>query len=571
MKPTYKELMQKIEKLEREVVFQKKAAEALRESEKKFKTIFKNANDEIVYIDTNGNIIDVNDKIEDILGYTRKEVIGKHFSEFDFMAPKDLLKGAKFLGKVIQGFPPQMLEFVAIRKDGKKVNIEVNSRVIKKHGKVEGIVNIIRDITYRKKVEKELARYRNQLEEIVSERTIELRNTNKKLREEIEERKRTEKQLIQMQKMDAIGTLAGGIAHDFNNLLGGILGNVNILQDVAKSQKFVAKKLNTIEKIVNSGSELASQLLGFARGGKYQVKQTSLNHLIKDTMEIFIRTRKQIQVHSDFVTVLWQIESDQTQIEQVLLNLFINAADAMPAGGTISVKTENVVLQNHFTKLYNTTPGKYVKLNVSDTGHGMDKNIKDRIFEPFFTTKEQGKGTGLGLASAYGIIRNHNGIIEVASEPGQGTSFQIYLPAIEKKIALKKVQKNRIIRGDETVLLVDDEEDFRFIGKEMLKKMGYQVLTAKDGVEAVEIYSDNKNNIGLVVLDMIMPIMGGGETFDKLKEMDSSVKILLVSGYSQSGDVSEILSRGCNGFLQKPFSMTVFSEKLREVLDYTAA
>ena len=264
---------------------------------------------------------------------------------------------------------------------------------------------------------------------------------------------------------------------------------------------------------------------------------------------------------------IWTVEVDGGQIEQVLLNLYINAWQSMPGGGNLYLQTENVRLDSGYIKPFAIDPGKYVKISVTDTGVGMDKNTQERMFEPFFTTKKMGRGTGLGLASAYGIIKNHGGIISVYSEKDEGTTFNIYLPASDKEVLELEEKSHEILKGTETILLVDDEEIIIDVGKEVLEELGYRVLIAQRGKEAIEVYRANAEDIDLVVLDMIMPDMGGGETFDKLKEMDQGVKVLLSSGYSINGDAQQVLDRGCMGFIQKPFNLTAISQKIREILD----
>jgi len=385
--------------------------------------------------------------------------------------------------------------------------------------------------------------------------------------EDITEKNRLEAQLRQAHKMEAIGTLAGGIAHDFNNLLMGILGSTSLMLFNSKSNHPHYESLKNIEQLVQSGAKLTKQLLGFARGGKYEVKATDLNKLLEKTSEMFNRTSKDIRVHTKYQTDIWPVEVDQTQIEQVLLNIYVNAWQAMPNGGNLYLQSENVLLDEEHVRLLSLKSSKCVKLTIADTGVVMDKATVQRIFDPFFTTKERGRGTGLGLASAYGIIKNHDGIIDVFSQKGEGTTFSIYLPASDKRIIEEKERPSEVLKGVEMVLLVDDEDSIVDIGEEILHMMGYQVLKARSGKEAVELYQKNKAPIDIVVLDMIMPEMGGEETYDALKEIDPTVKVLLSSGYSIDGKAKDILEKGCDGFIQKPFTVEELSKKIREILD----
>jgi CheY-like chemotaxis protein len=367
--------------------------------------------------------------------------------------------------------------------------------------------------------------------------------------------------------MEAIGTLAGGIAHDFNNLLMGIQGYASLMLLKTDPAHPHYKNLNSIEQLVQNGADLTKQLLGFARDGKYDVKSTNMNEIARDTIRMFGRTKKEISVYEDYDEGIWPVEVDQGQLQQVLLNLFVNAGQAMPGGGDLTLATKNVILGAQDAKAFGLPPGRYVRTSVSDTGVGIDEGTRQRIFEPFFTTKEFGRGTGLGLASAYGIIQNHQGTIDVSSQVGEGATFLIYLPASETFRKDEKPFFKSNATGPETVLLVDDEDFILKVGSEILQELGYKVLTAGSGKEALEIYAANRDRIDIVVLDMIMPGMGGGETYDSIRALKLDVKVLLSSGYSIMGEASAILRRGCQGFIQKPFTMKSFSEKLREILD----
>jgi CheY-like chemotaxis protein len=375
-----------------------------------------------------------------------------------------------------------------------------------------------------------------------------------------------EAQFLQAQKMEAIGTLAGGIAHDFNNLLMVIQGNASLMLLNIDPLHPHHEMLMSIVKQVQSGSKLTNQLLGYARKGRYEVKPIQVNQLVEETSKAFGRTRKEITIHRELADDLFPIEGDLGQMEQVLMNLLVNAADAMPQGGDIFLKTINIPYGDIRGKLYNPKPGDYVLLTVSDTGMGMDPKTLDRIFEPFFTTKELGRGTGLGLASVYGIIKGHAGYVDVESKEGRGTIFKIYLPASNGEVQKTIIEPDHIIKGTGTILLIDDEEMVLEVGERFLIVMGYQVLTAREGREAIEIYKKHRDTIDLVLLDIIMPNMKGGEVFDQLKEINPEVKVLLLSGYSIDGEASKILERGCSGFIQKPFDMNQLSQSIGVLL-----
>jgi len=381
------------------------------------------------------------------------------------------------------------------------------------------------------------------------------------------EKKKLESQLKYTQRMKSLSTLAGGMAHNFNNLLMGIQGNASLVLFETDSAHPSYKRLKNIEKQVQTGSKLTGQLLGYAREGGYEVKSINVNQVVKETSNTFGTTIKDIRVYQDFAKDLWGIKADQGQIEQVLLNLYVNASDAMPGGGDLFLKTMNVTDKDMKNKPYEVEPGNYVFLSVTDTGTGMDKETMDRIFDPFFTTKGMSKSTGLGLASVYGIIKAHGGYIDVYSERGHGTTFEIYLPASKKEETKEKEAATEVLDGKKTILLVDDEDVIIDVCKEILKALGYKVLIASGGIKALEIYKKNKDKINIVILDMIMPGVGGGEAYDRMKEINPDIKVLLSSGYSIDGQAADILKRGCNGFIQKPFNMKQLAEKIREILD----
>ena len=381
-----------------------------------------------------------------------------------------------------------------------------------------------------------------------------------------EERKRLTLQLQQAQKMEAIGTLAGGIAHDFNNLLMAIQGNVSlVLFDLEPSDQR-HRLLTNIEKLVGSGAELTAKLLGYARRGKYESRPLRPNDLVRETAETFGRMRKDIRIHCDLADGLKRIIADRGQLEQVLLNLFVNAADAMPNGGQLLLETRNATHHDIPAKGYTVNPGDYVRLSVRDTGVGMDRETMVRIFDPFFTTKRMGRGTGLGLASAYGIVKGHGGYIDVESEKGAGSVFFVYLPATDQPPAPEAKAGRQAEPGAGTVLLVDDELSVLEVTARMMERLGYTVVMAASGHEALTLYRGDPGRFRLVILDMIMPETGGGEVFDELKRINPEVRVLLASGYSMQGQARTIMNRGCTGFIQKPFTMDDLSLKLQAAL-----
>ena len=383
---------------------------------------------------------------------------------------------------------------------------------------------------------------------------------------DITEKKNVESKLQQAQKMEAIGTLAGGIAHDFNNLLMGIQGNISLMYLDVNHCHPLYENIHSIEQLVDSGANLTRQLLGFARGGKYVVKPVNLNEVVTETAALFGRTRKSIRIHETYEPNVRMVSADRGQIEQVLINLYLNAWQAMSEKGDLYLETQNVTIDEKFVKPFEISYGDYVRISVTDTGKGIDPTISHRIFDPFFTTKEFGCGSGLGLASVFGIVKNHDGIVDFESLPGRGTTFSVYLPVSQKTSKEPAPAPKGILKGPETILLVDDESYILDIGVKMLEKMGYTVIKACCGNDAVRVFTDFRQQIDLVILDLIMPDIGGGEVFDRLRTIRPDIKVLLASGYSM-GDAAAIISRGCNGFIQKPFGMEKLSHAIREVLD----
>jgi PAS domain S-box-containing protein len=514
-------------------------------SEERYRYLVQHSPDIIFTLGAKGEFLFVNDTVESLLGYESSSLQGKDFSTI--VHGDDMEKVRAFFEAARKGKPLSDCMEVRLRCRTSRANGDDCSTVelrasamaevsVEESGKIHGIYGVARDITERRRTE--------------------------------EEKKLLEAQLRQAQKMEAIGTLAGGIAHDFNNLLMAIQGNASLMLFDLDQRHEHFERLRNIEKLVDSGSRLTAQLLGYARKGRYEVRPIDLNLLVKDACETFNRTKKEIRIIHHFDKNLASIEADGGQIEQVLMNLLVNAADAMRGGGKITVRTSNTTHEDMKGKLYNPKPGKYVLLAVSDTGVGMDEKTQERIFEPFFTTKEMGRGTGLGLASTYGIIKGHGGFIDVESQPGKGATFYIYLPASTKKVPKAHRSRERIVPGQETVLLIDDEDMVLEIGRALLETMGYQVITAKDGEEAISLYERQGSGIDLVLLDVVMPGLGGGDVYDRLKTMNPDMKCLLLSGYSIDGEATEILQRGCDGFIQKPFKLRDLSKSIREILHH---
>ena len=516
---------------------------ALRENEKKFMSLYEESRkalelyrsfllssaDAIVLYDMDGKAQYVNQAFTDIFGWTEGEVLDERVP----FLPESERERAMMVIRDIVTHGTSCHNHISKRltKDGRLLDVSISaSRFETYKGEASGLFVILRDIS---------------------------------------EKKALETQFYEAQKMESVGTLAGGIAHDFNNLLMAIQGNVSMILLNQGLDDREYDRIKNIEQYIQKGAHLTKQLLGFARGGKYEVKATDLNDLIRNGITMFTQAKKEISIHMGLGEDLWMVAVDQGQIDQVLLNLYVNAAQAMLEGGEIFVHTENLYLTREHMSTFALEPGRYVKVSVADAGVGMDEAIRKRIFDPFFTTRAVGDGTGLGLASAYGIIQNHGGIINVESEAGMWTTISFLLPAVVADLAgeTSLALDERIHKGEETVLLVDDEEMILDIGTEFLKMMGYHVLTAGNGALALQLYEEKRDEIALVILDMVMPDMTGGDCFDKLRDVNPAVKVLLSSGYSIDGQASKILDRGCNGFIQKPFKIEQFSKKIREILD----
>jgi PAS domain S-box-containing protein len=507
-----------------DITYRIKAEEELRLSEEKYRHLVENANDAI-FILQDGKIKFFNNRARLIgieLGIDLERV---PFDQYIHPEDRDMvidrhisrLKGEKL---------PDTYAFRLIGKDGQEMWVELNAVELTWEGKA-ATLNFLRNITVQRKLEK---------------------------------------QLQLSQKMEAVGTLAGGVAHDFNNLLMGIQGRTSLM--MLETDRFHPsfEHLQEIEICIQKAAKLTKQLLGFARGGKYEIKPTDLNDLVENSAQMFGRTKKEITIFKKYEEQLWPAAVDQSQIDQVLLNIFVNAWQAMPEGGDLYIQTKNEILDENFVHAYGAAPGKYIKISIMDTGIGMDEKTMKRVFDPFFTTKEKGRGTGFGLASAYGIIKNHDGIITVESVKDEGATFNVYLPASEKTIIREEAYEQKISVGSETILLVDDEAMIIDVSVQMLNKMGYKVLTAHNGKEAIKIFKQNNDKVAIVILDLIMPGMGGGEVYERLKGIDANVKVLLSSGYSVNGQAAEILNRGCDGFIQKPFKLNQLSYKLREII-----
>jgi two-component system, cell cycle sensor histidine kinase and response regulator CckA len=523
------------------------AEEELKASESRLQTIIKTIPDIVYRLDQNGLINFISESIRRY-GYRPDEVLGS--SMMHLVHPEDRTMAKHHLDerrtgdRSTSGLELRLLIKAAASRSDSDQQQEVRYFLVNAEGlytdssepdpQFIGTQGIAHDITKRKHSENE---HRN-----------------------------LEAQLHKARKMEAIGTLAGGIAHDFNNLLMGIQGNTSLMRMDHPDDEQSQQRLESIEQCVKRGSELTKQLLGFAKRGKYAVKTVDINEIVSDSVQLFARTHKAIKIGLELNEELWAVDADRGQLEQVLLNLLINADQAMPDGGHVRLGTQNAHSSSQQLHRLGLNTGRYVRILIEDTGVGMEADILTRIFEPFFTTKAMGRGTGLGLASAYGIVKNHGGIIDVESTPGRGSRFSVFLPASDGAVTVESKRHQGVLKGRGTILLIDDEEFIIDVGSDMLKSLGYHAVCARDGREAVQIYTRRHAEIDLVILDMIMPEMSGFETYNELKSINPHIKVLLASGYSQKWQASDIIARDGQTFIQKPFDLARLSHMLHAIL-----
>jgi PAS domain S-box-containing protein len=387
---------------------------------------------------------------------------------------------------------------------------------------------------------------------------------------DLTERKKLEQQFFRAQRMESIGTLAGGIAHDLNNVLAPIMLAVEVLREMITDPE-AGEFLTTLSKSAQHGAALVKQVLSFARGVEGERVVVNPKHLVDDLLKVLRDTfPRSVAVRFTHARDLWTVTGDATQIHQVFLNLCVNARDAMPNGGRLSIHMENIVLDDTYSGMnIDSRPGAYVVVSVEDTGTGIPLDIQGRVFEPFFTTKETGKGTGLGLSTTIAIVKSHNGFIHLYSEPGNGTKFKVYLPANTSDRAADEVAiaQSRLPRGTgELVLIVDDEESIRSIAQGTLERFGYRVLLARNGAEAVAAYVQHQGDIAVVLTDMAMPVMDGPATIVALKAINPAVKIIGSSGLASDGDVAKAVGAGVLYFVPKPYTAETILKTLQKIL-----
>ncbi len=523
----------------RDVSARRSAEEALRVSEQKFASAFHASPDTIVIVSLDDfRLIEVNKSFERSTGVTREEAIGKTAVELGIEDPSQQSRMSPLAEVVRKGGGLRDLPARYTSRTGEEIIVELSAEAVEIAGEPCALI-ASHDITQRKRAEEEL--------------------------------QEKDGLLRQAQKMEAVGQLAGGVAHDFNNLLTSITGYTQLALGNLDVEDSVTRDLHKVLELSRRAADLTRQLLAFSRRQPLAPQILNLNTLVESSAKMFKRLiGENIEVEVELSPDIGNVKADPGQVEQVLMNLAVNARDAMPEGGKLVIETTNTELDDsHCARRPGTTPGRFVMLAVSDTGCGMDEETRRQIFEPFFTTKQEGEGTGLGLATVYGIVRQHDGDISVYSEEGIGTSFKVYLPRIDEEVAETAADEDVVPsrQGSETILIVEDDENVRKIAQRKLKMEGYQVLVAATPSEAERLFSEHSGAIDLLLTDVVMPEMDGPALHSQLSGSGQSLKVLYMSGYTKAAAAySKVLDSGAP-FLQKPFTLAQLGQKVVEVLN----
>ena len=510
----------------------KKTLAELHESERRYTELINQAPDPIIMLDNYGVLRSVNPAAEQAYGYAADELVGKQFVSMGIVSPNSVTRVIKELELTMTGQKRPLFELEIVHKNRSLASFEINSRPIFLDEKVTGVQIIFRDIT---------------------------------------QRKRLEAQLLQAQKMETVGTLAGGIAHDLNNQLTPVKGYIDLILKQIDVRNPVYKLLIEANQSAERCTEVISRLMNFSRPSAHVMEPLSLGNLFLEFSALLTKLLPAtIRIEVNCEEDVWPITGNRTEIETVFMNLAVNARDAMPNGGRLSFEARNISLGQSGTR-WGFKTGPYVLSSVRDTGTGISPDEIYRIFEPFFTTKKKGEGTGLGLAMVFKTIKDHQGWIDVSSEVGRGTVFQIYLPAEPGATVLKGREKSMIVDDlmakNETILFADDETVIRNLGKQFLERLGYQVLLAADAEEAVKLYEENQTKIHALVLDMTMPKLSGRQMLQKILESNPSAKVLITSGYTSEGTPEELVKMGAKKFLPKPYTIIPLARTLRAILD----
>ena len=516
----------------------RQTAQALRDSEERFRELTDTLPQVVFEVDIRGTITYANRRAFELFGYVEED-LQRGLNTLEMIAAQDHDRAKANIGRVMRGDKPESTEYMARRKDRSTFPVMIHSARIVRDGEVAGLRGIIVDLSEHKAAEKAL--------------------------------KESEERLRQSQKMEAIGRLAGGIAHDFNNLLTTILGYSEMLLSEGTTTKEALESVREISKSAQRAASLTQQLLAYSRKQVLRPEELDINELVKNITKMLQRLiHENVRLNTVLDPKIGCVKADPAQLEQVIINLAINARDSMPGGGNLTIETQNLVLDESFCKLRpEVVPGEYVMLAVTDTGCGIDKKIQKQIFEPFFTTKEPGKGTGLGLATVFGTVKQSNGYIYVYSEPGLGSTFKIYLPVIQtmKPKGRDHPKEWAGYATDRTILLVEDDEPLRKLVSQILERTGYTVVSASNGEEALRLFdSPEHTEIDLLVSDVVMPGIGGKALAEKLQARLPDLKVLFISGYPDEAVVHHgVLDEGV-AYLQKPFSPKAFIQKVQEIL-----
>jgi PAS domain S-box-containing protein len=519
-----------------DATLRKKTEAALKESESRFKALFEFAPDAHYLTDLEGRFIDGNKAAEDMIGYTKKELVGSSFLELSILPDEEIPKAARLLAKNIDGFSSGPEELVLIRKDGSRVYTEIMSLPIDIHEE-KAILGIARNISDRKHAELE------------------------------HQHLQTRMQLVQ--KMEALGSLAGGIAHDFNNILAAIMGYSEIALADAPAASPIRDNMEKVLQASHRASDLVKQILAFSRQSDIEPRPVKVRLIIKEVLSLLRPTLPAtIDIQQEATTDATVI-ADPTHIHQVLMNLCANAAHAMSdTGGVLTIALSDRTISTADTAhLSDLKAGPYLCLSIADTGHGIPADVIDRIFDPFFTTKKKGEGTGMGLSVVHGIVKSHNGTITVQSTPGGGTRFDIFLPVIDTDAREAPAAQSHLPGGSESILFVDDEPFQVDLGTKILSRLGYRVTARTDPQEALTVFQHNPDAVDLVISDMTMPGMTGDMLAARLIEIRPDLPIIICTGYSEHMSEEKAAAMGIRGFAMKPLVMKGFAELVRKVLD----